>query len=451
MYNMKSNLRNLCIVSMLFLLTQLGLAQAGSFSFSLEEAQKHAVDNSYTSQTSRKEVEKSQRKVKETTAIGLPQINGSASYQQYLETPIQLIPGEAIGQPNQEFVEVFFGTEQQMSVGARVDQLIFDGSYFVGLQAVKVFLELSKNDLEKTEIDIRSMVTEAYGNVLVAEENVRILKGNIESLEQSAFETEQFFKNGFVEEQDKDQIELTLASVRNTHDQAVRLIEIARNQLKFILGIDITAALNLTDDLTTVTTAFSSKDYLNKDFNVSSHIDYKIIDTRLQATKLQWKQQKSTYLPSLSAFYSYQRNSFANEFEFFGDADWFPTQLIGVNLNVPIFSSFSRSNKVQQAKIDFEQVSIAKKQVEQQLMINAQNARSQYTFALSQFNTTKQNVELAERIYNRTKIKYDEGISTSLDLTQANNQLLTNQGNYIDAAFQLISAKSNLDKALNQK
>jgi outer membrane protein TolC len=431
------------------LAAKVGFAQATSYSFTLEEAQKYAVEHSYMSQSSQKEVLKSQKKVNETIGTGLPQVSATGNYQRYIQTPVQLIPGAAIGQPEREFVEVFFGTKQQMSMGVRADQLIFDGSYFVGLQAARVYLELSKNELEKTEIDVKSMITEAYGNVLVAERNVEILKGNVDNLEKSAFETEEMYKNGFVEEQDWDQIKLTLANVRNAYEQAVRLVDISRNQLKFSMGIDVNSTLELKDNLESISVASSSVDYLSNEFDVSSHIDFRSVSTQEHATKLLWKQQKSTALPKLSAFYNFQTSAYSNEFDFF-DTRYFPNQLVGLNLNVPIFSGLSRSNRIQQARIDHEKTEIAKKQVEQQLTINAQNARSQYTFALSQYNTTESNMELAESIYQKTKIKYDEGISTSLELTQANNQLLESQGNYINAAFQLINAKSNLDKALNQ-
>lgn len=431
--------------------TAIAFSQAENFSFSLEEAKNYAIKNGYASKTAQLEVEKSNKKVNETIGTGLPQINGTANYQRYLEVPLSLIPAEAVGGNPGEFIEVFFGTKQQMGASLRADQLIFDGSYFVGLQAAKVYLELSKNDLAKSDIEVASMVTEAYGNVLVAEKNVEILKGNVENLEKSAFETEELYKNGFVEEQDKDQIALTLASVRNSYENAIQITDVAKNQLKFILGIDIASSLELTDDLKAVTSNSTSEAYLTKDFNVESHIDYKIVATQEKASELLLKQQQSTALPRLSAFYSLQSNAFSNEFDFLDNKRFYSGQLAGLNLNVPIFSGFSRSNRIQQAKIDYEKVNIAKKQVEQQLSIQADNAKSQYTFALNQYKTTEENLALAQRIYNKTKIKYDEGISTSLDLTQANNQLLETQGSFINASFQLINAKSNLDKALNQK
>ena len=426
------------------------VAQGETFEFTLEEAQSYSIKNSYMSINADKDVQIADKKVLETIGSGLPQINASANYQQYVQTPLSLIPTSAFGGPEGEFSEVFLGTEQQMGLNLRAEQLIFNGSYIVGLQAAKTYLQLSKNDKKKTGIEVKNMVTIAYGNALVAMKNVEILKGNVESLEQSAFEIGELYKSGFAEEQDKDQIDLTLANVKNAYEQAVRSVDVVNNQLKFTLGMDIASTLKLKDDLKTVTSISSSQEYLTKEFDVSSHIDYQIISTQEKATTLLLKQEKSTVLPSLSAFYNLSSNAFANEFDFLDNKRFYNGQLIGLNLNVPIFSGFGRTTRIQQAQLNVEKIEVAKKQVEQQLCINAENSKSQYTFALSQYNTTESNLNLAQRICDKAKTKYEEGISSSLELTQANDQLLQSQSNYISAAFQLIQAKSTLDQALSQ-
>lgn len=428
----------------------MSFSQKGGQAFTLQQAQQFALENSYMSINAKREILKSKKKVDETIGTGLPQISATGNYQKYLQTPLSLAPAEIFGGSPGEFAEVFFGTEQQMGMGIRAEQLLFDGSYFVGLHASKVYLEITKNELKKSNIEVKSMVTIAYGNVLVATRNSEILQGNIKNLEKSAFETNELYKSGFIEEQDKDQIQLTLASVKNTYDNAVRMIDISKNQLKFIMGIDINNSIELTEDLDAVTKASTSEAYLSSNFDPSTHINYQIINTQKTATELLLKQQKSTALPRLSAFYNFSSNAYSNEFDFFDQKRFYNGQLIGLNLNVPIFSGLSRHNRIEQAKIDVEKVETSKTQVTQQLILEAQNSKSQYTFAKNQYNTTKGNMKLAERIFNKTKIKYDEGISSSLDLTTANNQLLDIQSKFISAAFQLIQAKANLDKALNQ-
>jgi len=423
-------------------------AQESIQNFSLEEAQQYAIENGFSNRTATKEVEKSERIVEETISTGLPQISGSGSYQQFLQTPTQLIPGSSVGR-QEEFVEVFFGTEQNMGLEIRAEQLIFDGSYFVGLQASKVFLELSKNDRQKTIYETRQMVTQAYGAVLVGKENVNILKKNVENREKNYRETKALFENGFLEEQDKDQMQLLLSSAKNAYENSIRQAEISLNQLKLIMGLPLEKEINLTDKLQDLLQLQIQADYEAGELDLKKHIDYRIVNTQEQASQLLLKQQKSFYLPRLTAFYSYQQNSFSNEFNFFSDARWFPTQLIGLNLNVPLFSGFGRLRRTQQAKIELEQVEIAKEQVSARLEVESQQAKSDYAFAISQYQTAKENKALAESIFQKTTIKYQEGISSSLELTQANNQLIESQGNYINAALQLINAKANYDRAFN--
>lgn len=458
MYNIENTIKLIGLLAILVLAESQLKAQAdSSFSFNLLEAQNYAVEHSYMNQQAAKDVEKSERQVKETIGTGLPQVSATANYQHYLQVPVSLIPTENFPQagppdPSQpEFIEVFFGTEHQMGAAVNVDQLIFDGSYFVGLQASKVFLQITKNDLIRSELEVRNTVLVAYGNVLVAEKNVEILRNNKENLEENYEETKALYENGFLEEQDADQLELLLSNVTNNYERAVRAADIVRNQLKFTLGIDISAELSLTEDLETIVmTSSDGTPTLNQDYDVTNHIDYQIIENQGRASELLWKQQKSTYLPRLSAFYTAQANAFSNEFDFLDNKKFFPSQLIGLNLNIPIFSGTSRINRVQQAKIDYEKTNIAKKQVEQQLELNLSNARSRYIFTLSQYNTSERNMDLASRIYNKTKIKYDEGISTSLDLNQASTQLLDSQADFINAALALINAKSKLNIALNK-
>ena len=435
-----------------FLLTAListSSAQDGkeSFEFTLQDAQKYAIENSYMSINAKKEVLKSEKKVDETIGTGLPQISATGNYQQYIQTPLSLvpantfqIPGQAVDPNQPEFIELFVGTEQQKGVVIRAEQLLFDGTFFVGLQASKVYLEITKNDLKRSNIEVKQMVTVAYGNVLVAKRNSEILKGNIDILEKSVFETNELYETGFIEEQDKDQIQLTLANVKNSYENATRMIEISKNQLKYIMGIDVESSIVLIDDLPTITTQSTSETYLSTDFDPSTHIDYQIINT----------QQLATNLPRVSAFYSFSSNAFSNEFDFFDQKRFYNGQSVGLNINAPIFSGCSRYNRIQQAKIDVDKIETSKKQVSQQLILEAQNKKSQYTFAISQYQTTEDNMKLAQRIFDKTKIKYNEGISSSLDLTTANNQLLDSQSKFISAAFQLIQAKANLDKALNQ-
>ncbi len=443
---MKPILKTTLIAALLLCGIQLNAQQA----FSLKEAQEYALINSYMAKDADMEVTKAKKKVNETTAIGLPQINGSVNYQNYLEIPVQLIDAAAFGGTPGTFEEVSFAVDQSIRAGVTADQIIFDGSYIVALQASKTFLDISRNSKIKTEIEIKDAITQAYGMVLVAERNEKIMEENKTNLEKTLFETSELFKNGFAEEQDVDQLKLLVANIANQYNNAKRQVDIAYNLLKFQMGIDIANDITLTEELDKMIGFSGDATVLDKQFDHTTHIDYRIMENQERSNVLLLRNEKMAYAPRLSAFITYEQNSFANDFNFFGsDAQWFPSSYFGLNLSVPIFSSLSRHNKVQQAKIDLDQTRLQKIQVEQSLKMEAETAKSDYAFALDQYNTQQENLALALRIKTKTEIKYNEGLSTSLELTQAQNQYLETQGNYINSIFQLITAKSKLDKALN--
>lgn len=422
-----------------------------TFEFTLKQAQDYAVLNSYQTLAASKDVEKAKKKVWETIAIGLPQASGSAGYTYNIEIPVTPIPA-IFFDPNAAPGELFpaqFGAPQSMNAAINVNQLIFDGSYIVGLQASAVYKELSENDQIKSSIEIKDQVTQAYGGVLVAVRNKEILKDNLDNIDKIVSDNKALYENGFVSEQDFDQLRLLRSQTANAYNNAERQVQTSENLLKFSMGIEISNTITLTEELTQIVNEVDAEGLLSNDFNIENHIDYRIINNQEKASLLLMRKEKSIFLPSLSASYTFQENSFSDDFDFFSGGDWFNGQFAGLSLSVPILSGGMRLAKVQQAKLDYEKVGIAKTQVQESLKMNLMTSRSDYTFALDQYNAEQDNMELAERIFSTEQIKYKEGISTSLELTQANNQLLTTQGNYLNSILQLISAKSKLDKALN--
>ncbi len=446
-----NKLKKLITMSLLTILfaSAKGQDTASTFEFTLKQAQDYAVLNSYQTLAASKDVEKAQKKVWETIAIGLPQVAASGSYTYNIQLPVQLVPAEAFGGQPGTFEELVFGTKQSMNASVNVNQLIFDGSYIVGLQASKVYKQIAENDKVKSEVEIKDQVTQAYGGVLVAIKNRDILKENLSNIDKIVADNKALYENGFVSEQDYDQLKLLRSQTANAFNNAERQVQISKNMLKFSMGIEIAKTIELTEELTSIVNEVDAEGLLSADLNIENHIDYRIINNQEQASFLLMKQEKSAFLPRLSANYSFQENAFSEDFDFFSDAPWFNAQLVSLNLSVPIFSSGMRLAKVQQARLEYEKVTIAKKQVTENLKMNLMTSRSDYTFALDQYNTEMDNIELANRIFSKEQVKYKEGISSSLELTQANNQLLSTQGDYLNSILQLISAKSKLDKALN--
>lgn len=437
------------IIGLLFL-PALAFGQEQSMSFTLNEAIEYAKVNSYALRDSDFEIEKAKKLVKETLAIGLPQIDGSMSYNNFLTVPKQNIPSDFIpgGTPG-ELIPVQFGTEQNMGFDITANQLIFNGSYIVATKSVRVFLELSEKLKVKSEYEITNAIIQLYAQVLVSDENYNVLQESAANLRKTFEDTDELKKEGFVPEQDVDQIELLVLSTENRVRQAERQREISRNILLYTLGLPLETQLDLTTELDDIVD-IAGEETLTTDFNVVEHIDYQLAQNQLRTDELKMKNEQAAYLPSLSAFFSYQRNRQANEFDFFSGESWFPTELVGVQMNVPIFSSFGRKNAVAQAKINVEQSSMNLERVSREVQVQVDQARDIYYQALDNYQTTEKNLELSRRINDKELVKYQEGVSTSLDLAQAQRQFLDTQSNFIMATYNLIDAKSNLLKALNR-
>lgn len=443
------------IIITLLLLTSLLQAQdkKETFSFTLKEAIEHAVQNNYSAINANRDVEAAKEKKWETTTIGLPQINGSVGYVNNFVFTQQGISGNMFN-PNADpnGISTFaFGTKNSMNAGATLSQLLFDGSYLVGLQSAKTYLKISENAKIKTSQEIKEIVINSYGNVLLADESILILEKNMTILNKTFSDTKETFKNGLIEEENVEQLQITLSSLNSSLENVKRQRTIALNMLKLVLGIDLDNQLELKDKLDTLTQSNIDLQLLTSEFNVTNNIDYQIGENMQTSKKLLLKYEKSKALPTLSAGVNFGYNSFANEFTFFnGYQKWNNFSNLGINLSVPIFSSGGRSSRTQQAKIAFEQSQTQLTETEQKLKLQFESAKSDYDYSIAQLTTSKSNLNLAERIENKNQIKFKEGLSSSFDLTEAQRQLYSTQQNYLQAMLDVINKRATLEKLLNK-
>lgn len=421
-------------------------AQEKSMELSLEEAITFALEHSYNTKIARNDIASANEKVWETTTIGLPQIDGQVDYQNFLKQPISVadINGDGI---DEEFV---FGTKQNINAAVTLKQLLFDGSYLVGLQASKTFLKISKQAEEKTEMLTREAVINAYGNVLVTEKSISILKNNIKILEKNYNDAKKIYENGFNEEEDVEQLEITLGNLKNQLNSVIRMQEIAYQMLNLALGNPINTKLILKDSLDSLAETNIQLELIAEDFNFTNHVDFKIAENDIETKRLMVKLEQSKALPSLYAFINYGTQAFSNSFTFFNNEQrWFQSSLIGVSLNVPIFSSFGRKSRTAQAKIALENSDLRLEETKQRLNLQAKKAKSEYQLSIENYSTSKRNVNLSERIEKKQRVKFFEGLSSSFDLLQAQNQLYAQQQNYIESMLNVISKKAALENALN--
>ena len=423
-----------------------------SYKLSLQEAISFALEHSYTALQSKKEVAKALQQKWETTAMGLPQINAEVSYLNFIKQPVSIVPGQFVdpdANPD-EFAAVTFGTKQQASATLTLSQLIFDGSYLVGLQAASVFLDYTKAQEEKQKINIIKGIVNSYGGVLLAQENLAVLEKNIATLDKNISETEQIYKNGLTEQEAVEQLQLTRLQLQNQFENAKRLVDISKKMLKLSLGIPIKSSILLTDSLAQITTQSAASSVALQDFELQKNNDYKQVEILLEQRDLELKLQKSKALPSLGAFVNLGTSAFSDDFTFFNSNEkWYPTSTFGATLKVPIFSSFARKAATTRAKLNLEQAEITFKEVSEQLQLGYEKAKSDFEYALTNLDILKQHLSLAQRIESKNQIKFKEGIATSFELRQAQNQLYSAQFNYLQAQLQVVSSKAALEALLN--
>lgn len=439
---------SITILSLLFSVVL--FSQEMGHSFSLDEAIAYGLQNNYTIKTSELDILAAEKKKWETTTIGLPQIDGKVDYQNYLKQGVTLIPSEIFGGPPGEFEEVVFGTKENLNATVTLNQLIFDGSYLVGLQSAKTYLKISNLAKEKTEQTIREAVINAYGNVLIASETISILENNKNVLEKNLNETKVFLDAGFAEIQDFEQQQITYLTVENQLNRALRYEIIAKKMFNLTLGIPIENPILLTDKLDNLALNSTDLGLVNQEFQLDNHIDYKIADNQVVSDELLVKYEKSKAIPSLNAFVNYSTAAYNDNNIFFQNGgNWFDSSLFGLSLKVPIFSSLQRSSRTQQAKISLDQSEIKLNETSEKLKLQVETSRNKYQLALDLFQTSKQNLALAESIAKKEQIKFFEGVSSSFNLTNSQNQLYTKQQEYIQSILEIIQTKVELENALN--
>jgi outer membrane protein TolC len=421
-----------------------------NITLSLQQAIDYALKNSYATINANRDVDAAKLKKWETTTIGLPQVSAKIDYQNWIKQQVSLLPAEFFGGNPGEFEEISFGTKHNMNATATLNQLIFDGSYLVGLQSAKTYLKISENAKEKTELGIREAVINAYGNVLLSEESILIIEKNIKTLEKNLDETNQIFLNGFIEEENVEQLKITLSSVNSQLSKTKNLKTIAYKMLNITLGLPINASVILTDTLENLAKENIKLELLSSDLSVENHIDFKIAKNTETANELFVKLEQSKALPTLKSFVNFGYAGYGQDF-FFAKKEqkWFDSSMLGVSLDIPIFSSLARSSRTQQAKIELEKARTNLTETEQKLFLMLESAKTNYNFSIEEYETSKQNLSLAERIENKQQIKFFEGISTSFELLEAQRQLYTMQQNYLQAMLTVIANKATLDNALN--
>ena len=428
-----------------------GYSLIGQESYSLKQAKDYAIQNNIQVKNSLLDVEIAQQKIKETTATGLPKISGSVAFQNFLDVPTSLIPASSFNPaaPSDLLIPVKFGTDFNLNGTLQVSQLIFSGNYLVGLQASRTYKDISIQMVEKSEIDIKAAVSDAYFTVVVLQANLEAIDSSLVKVRRIHEDTQLLINEKVLEPNSALQLELSILELENGLKQANDQIIVAKKLLKFQMGIEINTEINLADDLNTLSGGLEGE--IASTINIAENIDYKMLQTQLRINELLVKNKKADYLPTLAGFFSHQQVAMGNEFNFFGsDGSWYPTTIWGLNLSIPIFSCGEGGAKLKQAKIEALKTQNSINQLDESLQLQTTQATTVYNNSLESQKTKERAVEIANEVMRATEIKFKQKVVSGMELTQAQSQVIQSQTNLINAKYEVLKAKLAIDKLINK-
>ena len=437
-------------VSLTLGLTAAAFSQQGSTAgkthdFSLTDCINYAYNHQHDVINAKLDVTSADYHVREIIGQGLPQLNGAANFTDYLKIPTTLLPGEFFNAPG-TFVPVKFGVKYQSNLSLNATQTIFDPNYIIGLQGRKTYKELYERSYTRSKIDVNVNVTKAYYQVLVSVEQLKLLDADINQLKQQLDETAARNKQGFVEKIDVDRITVQYNSLVTTRENTIRSLALNYELLKFQMGMPVEDELTLKDKLENIQLDATAANPLNDTTVYHNRIEYDLLETQKKLNEYDLKSKKGQFLPKLSAngsyASSYQNNSFGNLY-----SSNFPSSYIGLTLNLPIFTGGQHINQVKQS-----QISVLKSQNDLNNMRNTINlqvneARIAYINGLQTLNDQKKNRALAAEVLRVSKIKYEQGVGSSIEVTQAQTALQDADNSYIQGLYNALVSKVDLDKA----
>lgn len=433
-------------LSMILIVFKAQSQNAGSANYSLKQAIDYAFKNSPNYLNAELEIQNSKYRKKEVLGVGLPQINSSVDLKDYIDIPTSLLPGQFFGAPAGTFIPVKFGTKYNATAGFSASQLIFSSDYIVGVKAAKELINLSTINVNRSKTELVSSVSKAYYNVVVNKERTKLLDANIIKLKKIFADTKAFNQQGFVEQIDLERLEVQYNNLVVEKEKTDRLIGLSESLLKFQMGYKISEPIVLTDSLT-----FENNDVaslLSGKIDISKRADYQLLQSQQRLYQLDLKRQRLGYLPTVAAYGSYQFNAQRQKFDFTdGSQSWYKISLIGGTLNLNIFDGLQRHNRIQQAKIAVQKGENNLKNIELAAEIEATISEVTYQNAYASLQTQKRNMQLAQHVFDVSQKKYEQGVGSNLEITNAQTALKEAQTNYYNAVYDMIVSKIDFQKA----
>jgi outer membrane protein len=420
-------------VSFILLMASLPLLAQQPLNLSLDSAVNYAVNHNKTLMNSRFAIDKSAQKVKEAISAGLPQVNAALDYSNFLGAQAEFKISDAAPPAVIEF-------NPTSNFKATVSQLVFSGNYFLGVQLSKLAKAITEQSYEKDELTVKEQTMQAYYMVLANERILNILIENRKNVRLIFEKTSNLANAGMIEQTDPKKISIMATSVENALKSSERQVEMAYNLLRLQSGMEPGQKIQLTTGLEEIARQHIIPVLSTDTFNIDRNQDYKLLTLQEVIAKKSIDLRKSNYLPTVAAYYSYTEKLLKPLF------DISPKNVVGLTLNIPIFSSGQRSSQLSQARIDYKVTENTKALFKQQLSLQEQQLRYNYNNLLEQYLNQKANVEIAKEVLDKMNLKFEQGVVSSLELTSSNNDYLTAETNYTSVLLQLLNAELSFRK-----
>lgn len=451
----------------------LAYSQAEKLDFSLEEAINFAQLNNATLKSADLQIKAAEAIKWETISTGLPKINASINYSNWIKQQVSLIPAAAfdntqsiidvvnnyfnVDQTNNNvnqaegLIPLRFGTKQSLDGNVSLSQLVFDGTYFVGLKSIQIYVDIEQGIRNKTSIELRKSTIESYGNVLLAKESVNIINKNIKIVENTLNEVIKIYENGLTEEENIEQLQITLSGLQSNLKNGLLQEKLASQLLNLILGLEIDQEINLTENFENLIDKNINLSIISKNSNIKNSADYIIKNNDKTSKELLVFYEKTKLLPTINAFINAGYSGYSDNFDFTDKSQkWYGSTIFGLKMDIPILSSGEQLSKITRAKIELEKSTLQLIELEKKLNIEINLAKGNYQFAIEDYYNKKRSLELAERIERKNQIKFTEGIASSFDLRDAQTQLYKTQQSYLMSMLSIINSKAKLESLTSE-
>ena len=421
--------------------------------YSLQEAIQYGLTHNINVKNSQTDAQSAESRIGEIRAVGLPQVSGSVNIMDNLIIQRAFLPAVFFDQnapADAPPIAVQFGVKYSGNAGLQLSQILFNAQWLLGLKAAQAYRELAVKNVTQSKIQVAESVSKAYYSVLVAEERAKVLDLNIQRLDSLTREMSAMNQKGFVEKLDVDRLEVSLNNLKTERTKVQNLVDFSYYMLKFQMGMKLDEQIILADRISESDVERLAREVKADDgssFSYDQRVDYSILKSNLLLSEMDVENNKRGYYPTVALFGGYGYNTGRNSFGDVFGSPWFNNANIGLSVNIPVFDGFMKKYKIQQAKFTVDKVKQSLSLVEQSIDLQIRSANITIINGLETLKNQKRNLDLAQEVVRVSKIKYQSGTGSNIEVINAESALKEAQTNYFASLYDLLLAKIDLDKA----